>query len=97
MLRIDPAAFFQRLRKIGPDICQHRCPVQIGSALEMVVKTPVVQVGGADGSDLSIAQALLGMTEAGSPFIDPDTLRSQTDVVRTGKGINRFFCPGYPA
>ena len=42
--------------------------------LKMMVKAPVIQIGGANGGHISVAEALLGMEEAGGIFKNPYSL-----------------------
>ena len=55
---------------------------------KMVVQASVVQIGGTYGCNFPIAEALLGMAEARSPFKNTYTLRNQPRVVRPGHGID---------
>ena len=58
---------------------------------EMMVKAAVIQIRGADGDHFSVADALLGMAEAGGILINSDTVADKPGLVGPGDGIDCFL------
>jgi hypothetical protein len=81
-------AYGKSVQKVPFYISNHRAVIEQYIVLKVMIKTPVIQIGCANGRNDTITYALFGMTEARSIFKNPHTAANQPTIIRAGHGIH---------
>ena len=84
-------AYGKSVQKVPFYISNHRAVIEQYIVLKVMIKTPVIQIGCANGCNDTITYALFGMTEARRIFKNPHTILNQIGIIGSGDGIDSFL------